>query len=851
VRRTAPWKIGLTATALAGVATSVWWGVAQRGQAPTEAPGAVASNEPDVIRDNARTMFKLTDDRKTRDFAFKIEGNRVDADGIVADGGEVTFTSQVTGKTLKQRLLGANLVEGKDKEPLAVAESSKPLVEKNEKRGSVRYPGFYAGLDLEYRYDGKDVEEFFHVQNDLHQRLARSGEDLEVRALFPGLSVAEGAMVSAVAGGLSVPDAKALPDNVAIPDGVIGRETVELTVGPDRWVLPAAVAIDGRGEKLALERTFRFVPQGLEVSVRLPGEWMKSAREPVVVDPSVIDNARAMQNLTWNERSIVKDSTGRLHVVYRGVHQGYWKAMYTSGDGFTWDAPVPIAPIGPGENQHYIPSLAIGSDNTLHALFADYGYGPSNPTERGVYSSWGHRVHYARCANRCALKDWSWNGVPGGKLIQPTAAPHQLHQHMAIDQQNIVHIAWEQRDPYVHQYFQINADGVLIQKPNIPMVYHSTHLVVDNSNVLHSLGSDYWNSYNVRHFVWNRAAENGDGAWEQKADVRLRPDGDGGEASEPGKMPELTNCHNYFSNHRLMSSVAPNGNIHITMQLYNHWCGGGTRVNGPEADRSSGEYTWRVGYAEYNTASNAWSAVQVLNMPNYVQGQHEHCPQITVDDQNTAHVVWLRNGLSQNLVFYAKRPNGGVFTNGVKLLRSVGSFDPPQLRPRLSFPAGPNSTVQAGLLDLVVLENGGELRYFSTGAPVDGPILDLPRDHSYTNDTTPKFDWRRIPSDDNTNTTYILEIDTTPLFTAPRVTKTGLTTPTYTLSGSGNEILGDGQYYYWRVKASNTYGSGPYGPIFELGVDTTPPANFNLIAPADGSDPQTKTPTFTWETAVD
>jgi hypothetical protein len=809
---------------------SVWWGAAHRGSAPVEGPVAAASNEPDVIRDNARTMFKLTDDRKPRDFTFKIEGNRVDADGIVADGGEMSFTSQVTGKTLKQRVVGASVIDGNDAEALAAGQGVQALVDKSDKRGSVRFPGFYAGVDLEYRYDGKDVEEFFHVGDELQHRLSRTGEDLEVKTMFPGLSPEDGALVTSVTPGVSVPDAKIIPDNVKIPLGVVGKEAVEVTVGADRWTLPAAVAVDGRGEKLALERTFRFVPGGLEVAVRLPGTWMKTAASPVVVDPSVIDNTRAMQNITWNERSIVKDSKGRFHVVYRGVDQGYWKAMYTSGDGFTWDTPVPIANMGPGENQHYIPTLVIDSTDTLHAIWSDWGYAPDNVVERGTYNGYGHRVHYARCTNRCALKDWSWNGRAGGKIITPTSAYWQAYSSMAVDQQNVVHIAFEQGDPYAHFYFQISTDGILTQKAGLPLNYHSTNLVVDNANNVHYLGADYWNNYNVRHFVWNRAADAGDGAWEQRAEMQIRPDGGTGR-------PSVSGCYDYFSTHRLSSSVGPNGKIHVAMQLYNHWC--------------STETTWRVGYGEFDVATNSWAATQVLNMPNYVQGQHEHVAQITVDDANTAHVVWLRQGATQNLIYYARRPSGGVFTTGVKLLRSVGSFDAPQMRPRLSFPAGPNSTMPAGLLDLVVLENGGELRYFSTGAPVDGPVLDLPRDHTYTNLTRPQFQWRRIPSDDLTNTTYTLEVDVTPLFSAPRVIKTGLTQPTYTLSGTGNELLGDGQYYYWRVKASNGYGPGPYGPIYELGVDTTPPANFNLIAPADGSDPQTKTPTFTWETAVD
>ena len=148
---------------------------------------------------------------------------------------------------------------------------------------------------------------------------------------------------------------------------------------------------------------------------------------------------------------------------------------------------------------------------------------------------------------------------------------------------------------------------------------------------------------------------------------------------------------------------------------------------------------------------------------------------------------------------------------------------------------------------MVLIFNGDKILYISTGAPVEGPQPMLPLEHSFIQDTTPTLEWRRVSSDNGTNTDYEIQISNTPLFTG--ATWTGVTgnANTYTVPSA----IADGQYRYWRVRAVNSFAAGPAGPIFEVGIDTTPPNTFNLLTPANNSDPGTRTPRFTWEPAVD
>lgn len=823
------WTTG--AVALGGLgAVGLWWASQNAGPSAENANQVVeaqpdAKDVPlDIMRDNVATITKLEDDRRVRDFKFQNSDAGLQAEGVhVKPDGEVVVTSQQTGGSYTQQLVSAERVGTESKTVIPKVADSKARTSSAAEKSYLRFKEYFEGVDLEYTYDGKDVEEFFHLDDALVADLKQKGEGIRFNALLPGLTPENGATLLTMDGTVPMSEER-LNRPPAADDPIVTAADLELNYQGHRFGLPKAVAIDGSGEKRILDRTFRFGEQGLEVAVNVPSDWLAQAQAPIVIDPSVIDSGRSIQSLTWQERNMVKDDTGRLHIAYMAVVNGRWHAMYTSGDGEEWATPKVIAEHGPAERTHYTPNLVIDSEGTLHALWADYGYGGYALEERGPYTGWAHRLHYARCPNRCQLGVWSYDGQNGGKVLTGGAGSHQLHHTMAIDGDDVAHVMFEERSPYRNRYFQV-ADGVASEMQTPGQTYHSNLLVVDKNNNLHAINSDYYNSYTARHWVWNRSTEE----WDARAPFPRIPG---------------AGCTAYHS-HRGVSSVDKDGNIHFSNQQY--LCG-----------------TWMVTYGLYKVATDEWEELGYVNLPDTTNRYHEHLPSITVDEDKTAHVFYQQNGEFYRLM-YARKPYGAGWSTPVRFVRSVGTYGPPQVRPRLIYPQNssgtPWNTVPTGLLDIMAVENGAELRYISTGAPVDGPEPFRPRDHTYvagvsgtSTNCAPEFSWRRIPSDSQPegqrNINYTLEVSTSPLF------PTGTETKTYSANTQSSyaipsNVLSNGNFYYWRVKASNTYGSGPYGPIFELGCDTQPPAAFNLLSPANNSDPGTKTPTFEWEAAID
>ncbi|MFQ6130044.1 MAG: PGF-pre-PGF domain-containing protein, partial [Candidatus Hadarchaeaceae archaeon] len=99
-----------------------------------------------------------------------------------------------------------------------------------------------------------------------------------------------------------------------------------------------------------------------------------------------------------------------------------------------------------------------------------------------------------------------------------------------------------------------------------------------------------------------------------------------------------------------------------------------------------------------------------------------------------------------------------------------------------------------------------------TQAP-SAPTLISPADGTTTDDTIATFDWSDV-SDPSTPVTYTLEI-------IGRLTKTGLTTSTYTLTNG--EALSDGNYS-WRVRAIDGAGNlGDWSSTWSLTITTAPP----------------------------
>jgi hypothetical protein len=328
--------------------------------------------------------------------------------------------------------------------------------------------------------------------------------------------------------------------------------------------------------------------------------------------------------------------------------------------------------------------------------------------------------------------------------------------------------------------------------------------------------------------------------------------------------------------YRLSTTVDANNYFHILAEVKDEW----------HKDK------WRMMYYEFNPNTNndqtyntAFAAVNATEGKlrelwlNPVESPNDHVyhPSITVDDSTTpvVHAFWWRNADPSAYVEYASMTRGAnAFSTASRFLTTLETQGAPKVRPRVAHPAQsndstyctdvgasapcahPNAQVPVAngtaLIDMVVVLGSSDLRYISTGQPVESPTPKTPLDHAYTSDTTPTLTFDKIPSDNGSNgVTYTVQVDTTPLFNSTGGSAlqefTSLATDNVTLTSA----LTDGSFYYWRVRAGGAHGNGPWSVIFEVGVDATPPGAFDLLTPADNSDPGTKTPTFTWQAASD
>jgi hypothetical protein len=143
-----------------------------------------------------------------------------------------------------------------------------------------------------------------------------------------------------------------------------------------------------------------------------------------------------------------------------------------------------------------------------------------------------------------------------------------------------------------------------------------------------------------------------------------------------------------------------------------------------------------------------------------------------------------------------------------------------------------------------------QLQYISTGAPLDAPTPTSPRNSTYVATSQPTFAWQRLRTDSaNGSTFYTLEVDERPSFDSPQLFSQAAGSAVSAIYAG--PALQDGHCYYWRLQATNDVGDGPRGDPQEFCVDLTPPAAFQNVSPADGSDPATRTPRFQWSVAAD
>lgn len=117
------------------------------------------------------------------------------------------------------------------------------------------------------------------------------------------------------------------------------------------------------------------------------------------------------------------------------------------------------------------------------------------------------------------------------------------------------------------------------------------------------------------------------------------------------------------------------------------------------------------------------------------------------------------------------------------------------------------------------------------------PVLVSPPNNSINVSPTPTLSWNASTG----ATQYKVEISTVPLFNVISDSATIISSSYNVPAGK----LSPGYTYYWRVKASNPYGSSIWSSVWNFSTSVMPPAPV-LVSPPNGTIGTTQTPTLTW-----
>jgi hypothetical protein len=136
------------------------------------------------------------------------------------------------------------------------------------------------------------------------------------------------------------------------------------------------------------------------------------------------------------------------------------------------------------------------------------------------------------------------------------------------------------------------------------------------------------------------------------------------------------------------------------------------------------------------------------------------------------------------------------------------------------------------------------VRKFKTGNPPSVPALVSPSNGALITDYTPTLKWKVVAVPAGTTFDhYQIQVATSNTFSLPLYDQSisGLNTLSFTPPSNLSPNAG----FYWRVRSFNTLGHySSWSSIWSLRTALTPPV---LLAPAQGSTPDTLRPQFDWE----
>ncbi len=131
--------------------------------------------------------------------------------------------------------------------------------------------------------------------------------------------------------------------------------------------------------------------------------------------------------------------------------------------------------------------------------------------------------------------------------------------------------------------------------------------------------------------------------------------------------------------------------------------------------------------------------------------------------------------------------------------------------------------------------------YTTTGTPPAAPVLSSPADNAVDISVAPSLSWNASAA----ATSYTLQVSTDNTFSSFIYDQSGLTGTSQQVSGLSNLTK-----YYWRVSATNSYGTSPYSTNWSYTTTGTPPSAPVLSSPADNAVDISVAPSLSWNASA-
>lgn len=122
------------------------------------------------------------------------------------------------------------------------------------------------------------------------------------------------------------------------------------------------------------------------------------------------------------------------------------------------------------------------------------------------------------------------------------------------------------------------------------------------------------------------------------------------------------------------------------------------------------------------------------------------------------------------------------------------------------------------------------------------PTLIVPANGSINVTLTPALTWSAVSG----AISYSLQVSTDSLFNNNVVNASNLTSVTYNIPSS---VLSQNVRYFWRANATNSNGTGPWSLVWNFTTIGLPAAP-QLVAPPNGADSTSLTPTLDWNSVI-